>query len=115
MTGLIWNEGAPPKRGAYRVKSDGPSANVGYRYWFGAHWGPLCSRRKYATEDSQSRKTPLKYPVMWASKAPPAPDPVAELKPLLARALHHLTEHNKDYHHKTPASLLAEIKKAIEP
>lgn len=115
MTDIIWNKGNPPKRGAYLVKSDGPSANVGYRYWFGEHWGPLCQKRRNATAANQARKVTLQRPVLWASKAPPPADPIEDLLELLRKACHHLTEHNKDYHHRTPASLLAEIKKAIEP
>jgi hypothetical protein len=75
--GVIWNAGAPPKRGAYRVKSDGPSTNTGYRYWFGDHWGPLCQKRQHANAKNEARKVTLKRPVLWAS-----PVPQTELPPL---------------------------------
>jgi hypothetical protein len=70
---LTWNSGTPLKRGAYRVKSDGPTANSGYRYWNGERWGPLCNKRKYATRENteRARRTPVRYPILWASKVTP--------------------------------------------
>lgn len=69
---VVWNAGAPPKRGAYRVKSEGPSANTGYRYWNGERWSPLASTRKAAItwgKPGNHRKTPTRYAILWASKA----------------------------------------------
>jgi hypothetical protein len=72
MSVIVWNGGSPPKRGAYRVKSDGPSANQGFRYWYGDGWSNLASKRQWALglgkDRSKNRNTPLKYPVLWASK-----------------------------------------------
>lgn len=72
MDNIVWNNGNPPKRGVYRVKSDGPSPNKGYRYWYGDRWSNLASKRQYAAELgkdlTKNRNTPLKYSVLWATK-----------------------------------------------
>ena len=71
MSVVIWNSGAPPKRGVYRVRCDGPSPNAGYRYWYGDGWSNLTRRHAYAQElkdRTKNRNTPLKRAVLWASK-----------------------------------------------
>lgn len=74
MVERTYNSGPPPRRGAYRVKSDGPSPNPGWRYWDGERWGPLCTSFRYANKvKTFSRKTPLKFPVLWAGKGAPKP------------------------------------------
>lgn len=64
-----WKAGNPPKRGAYAVRSDGPSSNPGWRYWFGPEqgWGNLSSSRAWCLERSSHvpRKTPVRYPILW--------------------------------------------------
>lgn len=82
---IVWNTGTPPKRGVYAVKSDGPSSNMGYRYWNGDRWSPLCARRAIAAswgKNGTHRKTPLRYAVLWASKAPAPPCCVACGQPI---------------------------------
>lgn len=68
-TTIRWNTGNPPRRGAYRVRSDGPSPNHGWRYWFGDHWGPLCSRRSWAIENgkcqTKTRRARITRPILW--------------------------------------------------
>ena len=72
MSTITWNSGNPTRRGVYQVRSDGPSANKGFRYWYGDGWSNLFRKRKYAAElgkdRAKNRNTPLKYPVLWASK-----------------------------------------------
>lgn len=66
MANKTWNRCAPKRRGVYRVKSDGPSPNGGFRYWNGERWGCLHSKYRYALElkDAGRRRT-LTYPVLW--------------------------------------------------
>jgi hypothetical protein len=69
---IQWNAGNPPRRGIYKVRSDGPSHNVGYRYWDGARWGMLCSTHAMAKSIQMSaRRSRLTKPVLWASWADP--------------------------------------------
>lgn len=69
-----WVSGPPPKRGAYRTRSDGPSANPGWRYWDGRRWGCLSSRRDWCLEvKGDRRKTPTTYPILWARTVKAAP------------------------------------------
>lgn len=70
MSAVVWNAGAPPKRGVYRVKSDAANQNAGYRHWNGERWGALVSARKWAQNADTTRRMTLKYPVLWASPAP---------------------------------------------
>lgn len=81
---LEWHSDTPPKRGAYKVKSDGPSANHGWRYWDGADWGPLSSSRTWCLEGRKLywRKSRLRYPVLWATKVE-APNALAMAKKAL--------------------------------
>lgn len=45
---------------------------MGYRYWYGDGWSNHRNRRYWAQElgkkRHENRNTPLKYPVLWASK-----------------------------------------------
>lgn len=61
-----WNDAAPKRRGVYRVRSDGPSPNAGYRHWDGRSWGPLHAKFKRAREAGHDgRQRTLKYAVLW--------------------------------------------------
>lgn len=67
---LEWHSDDPTRRGAYKVKSDGPSPNIGWRYWDGADWGVLCSSRKFCMETKVlgARKSSRRTGVLWATK-----------------------------------------------
>jgi hypothetical protein len=80
---IKWNAGAPPRRGVYKSRSDGPSPNVGYRYWDGKRWGMLWTTHALAQEmKCDGRRSRLTYPVLWASLVPATEtqrDPAIEL------------------------------------
>lgn len=69
-TPTIWKLGAPPSRGAYRVKSDN-GKNIGYRYWNGERWGCLASTRVWCLERKDAgRVRPISRPILWECKNP---------------------------------------------
>lgn len=71
-----WVSGPPPKRGAYRVRSDGPSANAGWRYWDGERWGALHNKRSRCVEAKGAGKRAARtYPVLWARHLTPGQAP----------------------------------------
>jgi len=112
MAAVIWNAGAPPKRGAYRVKSDGPSANVGWRYWHGARWSGLSSTRAWcikASKDGPGRNSRIIYPIMWAS---PAPAPESRLT---ADLIGKIAEENSDEFGLLPIAFARAIERHITP
>ena len=65
-----WKSGEPPKRGAYKVKSDAKEPNYGYRYWTGEKWGPLWSRRDWCAESkgAMRRNSHITRPVLYWGK-----------------------------------------------
>lgn len=67
----LWHHGAPPKRGVYRVKCDGPNPNAGYRYWDGSRWHAWCSTNKGALSMYKAgvRSGAYRRPIMYATKA----------------------------------------------
>jgi hypothetical protein len=71
---MSWNSGNPLKKGAYPVRSGGPSPNSGWRYWNGDSWSNLRHTYRDAVNlgkgkcISRNRNTPLQYPVLWGVK-----------------------------------------------
>jgi hypothetical protein len=84
-----FHDGPPPRRGVYRVRSDGRNPNYGWRYWNGEAWGALASRRIFASAVWAKKPTHLRgRAVLWGS---PVREPkagaghAAELERLRAR------------------------------
>ena len=68
----LWHNGAPPKRGVYKVKCDGPNPNAGYRYWDGSRWHAWSRIHAGALsmgKDPTVRKAQIRRPVLYATKA----------------------------------------------
>ena len=68
---LLWHHGAPPGRGVFRVKCDGPNPNAGYRHWDGTRWHAWSSTHRGAGQlaaNPKIRKAQIKRPVMYATR-----------------------------------------------
>ena len=68
---LLWHHGAPPRRGVFRVKCDGPNPNAGYRHWDGTRWHAWSPTHRGAGQlaaNPKIRKAQIKRPVMYATK-----------------------------------------------
>lgn len=66
---IVYSKGTPPRRGAYPVRSEGPSPNRGYRYWNGERWGRLCRTYRDALKvKDTARRSQIVYPVLWGRR-----------------------------------------------
>ncbi len=71
LPAMTWNDGPPPRRGVWPVRSAPPAQpNRGWRYWDGERWGVLTSSRQYCLMiKGSARQSRVCAPIQWGKPA----------------------------------------------